>query len=97
MTLKSAKNDVFGVLTLMYPWKTYPPYPCTALLATFKDTALFFVCKRTMSEMKSCISGILKGREILTFIIKMAGPFNCYSDRTKSAFVDQIRQDCIID
>ncbi len=30
------------------------------LLATFKDTALFFACKRTMSEMKSCISGILK-------------------------------------
>ena len=30
-----------------------------ALLATFKDTALFFVCKRTMSEMKSCISSIL--------------------------------------
>ncbi len=35
-------------------------YTCTTLLATFKDTALFFVCKRTMSEMKSCISGILK-------------------------------------
>ena len=29
------------------------------LLATFKDTALFFACKRIMSEMKSCISGIL--------------------------------------
>ncbi len=32
---------------------------CTTLLATFKDTALFYVCKRTMSEMKSCISSIL--------------------------------------
>ncbi len=46
MTLKLAKTNVFGVLTL----------------ATFKDTALFFACKRTMSEMKSCISGILNGR-----------------------------------
>ncbi len=34
-------------------------YTCTTLLATFKDTALFFVCKRTMSKMKSCISSIL--------------------------------------
>ncbi len=33
---------------------------CTTLLATYKDTALFFTCKRTMSEMKSCISSILK-------------------------------------
>ena len=32
--------------------------PCL-LLATFKDTALFFACKRTMSEMKSCISRAL--------------------------------------
>ncbi len=31
-------------------------YTCTTLLATFKDTALFFACKRTMSEMKSCLS-----------------------------------------
>ncbi len=60
----------------MYSWETHPPYctffgmkvedipsslyTCTTLLVTFKDTALFFVCKRTMSEMKSCISSILK-------------------------------------
>ncbi len=36
-------------------------YTCTTLLATFKDTALFFVCKRTMSEMKSCIIVSLRG------------------------------------
>ena len=29
-------------------------------MGDLKDTALFFSCKRTMSEMKSCISGILK-------------------------------------
>ncbi len=34
-------------------------FTCTTLLATFKDTALFFECKRTMSEMKSCISSLL--------------------------------------
>ncbi len=44
----------------MYSWETHPPYTCTTLLATFKVTALFFVCQRTMSEMKSCISSILK-------------------------------------
>ncbi len=32
---------------------------CTCVIMA-KDTALFFACKRTMSEMKSCISSILK-------------------------------------
>ncbi len=41
-------------------------YSCTTLLATFKDTALFFVCKRTVSEMKSCISSILKSTESIS-------------------------------
>ena len=35
-------------------------HTCTTLLATFVDTAFFFACKGTMSEMKSCISNILK-------------------------------------
>ncbi len=38
-------------------------------------------------------NGCLKGKEMLTFIIKMARAFSCYSGRTKSAFVDRIRQD----
>ncbi len=50
MALKSAKKRRFWGIDINV---------FTTLLATFKDTALFFVCKRTMSEMKSCISGIL--------------------------------------
>ena len=38
------------------------PSTLSLSLATFKDTALFFVFKRTMWEMKSCISSILKLR-----------------------------------
>ncbi len=37
----SQKNDVFGVLTLMYSWET-----STTLLATFKDTAWFLYVRQ---------------------------------------------------
>ncbi len=54
-------------------------YTCTTLLATFKDTALFFVCKRTMSEMKSCISSILKvWKKALYYRIRTLWIFNSY-------------------
>ena len=64
MTLKFAKNERFwgiDINVFMGDLSTLSLslYTCTTLLATFKDTALFFACKRTMSEMKSCISGIL--------------------------------------
>ena len=50
MTLKLAKNWRF--------WGIDINVFMGDLLATFKD--LFFACKRTMSQMKSCISCILK-------------------------------------
>ncbi len=43
----------------------------TTLLATFKDTILVFVCKRTMSEMRSCISSISS-----ILIMKISDPYD---------------------
>ncbi len=58
----------------MYSWETHT---CATLLATFKDTALFFVCKRTMSEMKSCISSILKSIFQIFNLILTVLPYHC--------------------